>query len=425
MPATTRDPGRSIGRFAASHRGPPLAPLPLMRLRCLTLVACITVVRPALSAAQDTREATIAVEQADKANRVAPYVPHPIEKYLERARRTLIDQPSGVYPFFGSVYSGGGFTLGAGYREYVADRTHLDVVGLYSLKNYKFLEVSATSPGHVAGRLDFRVAGSWRDATQVAYYGLGIDSTKDLDTAFRMKQGIVGGSATFRPVRHLLLTGVLGLEDYEITDPAGSHTPVEEAFTPDTAPGVGTDPMFVHSAGIATFDWTPSPGYARTGGRYSIGHHRYTDADDAYSFERLDVDLVQHVPILRETWVLSFHGRLQTTLDASDQVPFFMLPSLGSGSTLRGYTSWRFRDRHAALASGEFRWIPNRMVLDMAFFYDTGMVAPTLDAIEWDRFASNVGVGIRFHTPLSTPLRVEVARGSEGVNLVFSASAAF
>ena len=56
-------------------------------------------------------------------------------------------------------------------------------------------------------------------------------------------------------------------------------------------------------------------------------------------------------------------------------------PSLGSGSTLRGYSSWRFRDRHAVLLSGEWRWIPSRLALDMALFYDAGMVAPRLDAI--------------------------------------------
>ena len=67
------------------------------------------------------------------------------------------------------------------------------------------------------------------------------------------------------------------------------------------------------------------------------------------------------MPILRENWVISLHGLLQTTLDDDDTVPYFLLPSLGSGSTLRGYSSWRFRDRHSLLMSGEWRWIPNRL----------------------------------------------------------------
>ena len=178
------------------------------------------------------------------------------------------------------------------------------------------------------------------------------------------------------------------------------------------------------SAGAA-FDWRPAADYARRGGLYRVARHHYADQDGAYSFDRLDAEVVQHIPILRETWVVSLHGRLETTLDDNDQVPYFMLPSLGSGSTLRGYDAWRFRDRHAVLLSGEWRWIPSRMFLDMALFYDTGMVAPRLDAIALGSFVNNVGVGMRFHAPARTPLRVEFAKGSEGLQIVFAASAAF
>jgi hemolysin activation/secretion protein len=112
-------------------------------------------------------------------------------------------------------------------------------------------------------------------------------------------------------------------------------------------------------------------------------------------------------------------------LDDDDIVPFFLLPSLGSGSTLRAYTSWRFRDRHSLLLSGEFRWIPNRPGLDMAIFYDAGKVTPEWKDLSLDHLKSNVGIGVRFHTLVATPLRIELARGSEGFNLVFAGSAAF
>jgi outer membrane protein assembly factor BamA len=123
--------------------------------------------------------------------------------------------------------------------------------------------------------------------------------------------------------------------------------------------------------------------------------------------------------------VVSLRGRLQTTLGDTDQVPYFLLPSLGSGSTLRGYHSWRFRDRHALLTSGEFRWIASRLALDMALFWDGGMVAPDRNQLSLGSFVSDVGVGIRFHGPATTPLRIEVAHGAEGTNIVFAASAAF
>ena len=389
------------------------------------LLASILCAMPALAVAQETRAAAISAEQADKAARVAPREPHWAENLLLSVRQALVEQPAGFYPYFDSVYGGGGFTLGAGYRHFTGDRTHWNVAGLYSVKGYKLIEAGTTSPGHLSGHLDLHGNVSWRDATQVAYYGLGIDSPADANTAYRIQQTFVGGDATARVHRWLLLTAGASYEDYSLKNPSGTFTPVEDAFTPATAPGLGVEPTYLHTTGSAAFDWRPAADYARRGGLYSVTHHHYADRDSVYSFSRLDAEAVQHIPILRENWVVSLHGRLQTTLGDDDQVPYFMLPSLGSGSTLRGYSSWRFRDRHAMLLSGEWRWIPNRMALDMAVFYDTGMVAPRLDAIALSSFVSNVGIGIRFHTPAKTPLRVEFATGSEGLQIVFSASSAF
>ena len=92
-------------------------------------------------------------------------------------RKTLVEQPSGFYPYFGSVYSGGGFTLGAGYRQFTGDRTHWNVAGLYSAKGYKLIEATDDlARTLVRPPRSSRHRRSWRDATQVAYHGLGIDS---------------------------------------------------------------------------------------------------------------------------------------------------------------------------------------------------------------------------------------------------------
>jgi len=391
----------------------------------LLLLASIFCAMPAIVVAQDTRSATITAEQADKASRLKPYEPHWSENLLISARKTLVEEPSGLYPYFDSVYSGGGFTAGVGYRHFTGDRTFWNVAGLYSGKGYKKVEAGATSPGHLSGHLDFGGTVSWRDATQVAYYGLGIESPADIGTAFRMQQVYAGGNVTARLHRWLLLTGAASYEDYTLKDPTGTFIPVEDVFTPGTAPGLGVNPTYLHTTVSASFDWRPAADYARRGGAYTIASHHYADQDSTYSFSQLEAEAVQHIPILRENWVVSLHSRLQTTMGDDDQVPYFLLPSLGSGSTLRGYSSWRFRDRHAMLLSGEWRWIPNRMAIDMAVFYDTGMVAPRLDAIALHSFVSDVGVGVRFHSPVRTPLRIELARGAEGLHLVFSASSAF
>ena len=178
--------------------------------------------------------------------------------------------------------------------------------------------------------------------------------------------------------------------------------------------------------GAAGYDWRPSPGYARSGGLYEIRYHRYeADRGGAGGFDRLEGEIVQHLPLVRENYVVSLRGLAETVLDDDAEVPFYLMSSLGGSDTLRGYPSWRFRDRHAALSTVELRWIPNRNMVDVALFYDAGMVAPRWDDIALRRFRSNVGAGVRFHAPRATPLRIEVARGREGLRLVFSGSAAF
>lgn len=161
----------------------------------------ILLLMPGLAIAQETREAEIAAAQREKAAHLAPYQPHWVEELVLTARQMLIEQPSGFYPYFGSVYSGGGFTLGAGYRQFTGDRSHVSVAGLYSAKGYKLLEASAVSPGHWAGKLDLRGGAGWRDATQVPYHGLGIESPAAAIGAFRMEQTFVGGDVTIRPHR--------------------------------------------------------------------------------------------------------------------------------------------------------------------------------------------------------------------------------
>lgn len=394
------------------------------RVRCFIFVLIAGVLSSPPAQAQDSRADLIAAEQAKKAAELKPYVPGSAEQWFTRLHREFIELPSGFYPYFGSVYSGGGFTLGAGFREFYGDRTHWDLKGLYSLKNYKFIELSTDSWGHAAGRLNLHGRVGWRDATQVAYYGLGFETTVDDKSHFRMKQAYVGGNADLRAAKYAVFGAGVTYEDYTLE--SGAEPPsIEEDFTPDTAPGLGVNPKYLHTEASAGLDWRPAAGYARRGGLYEVTYNNYADRDKTYSFDRMDGEVVQHIPILRENWVISLHGRVQTTLDDNDNVPYFLMPSLGSGSTLRAYPSWRFRDRHSMLMSGEFRWIPNRLALDMALFYDTGKVTHEWDELSLRGLKDDFGIGIRFHGPAATPLRIDLAKGREGFNLVFSGGAAF
>ncbi len=138
------------------------------------------------------------------------------------------------------------------------------------------------------------------------------------------------------------------------------------------------------------------PGTARRGGFYGITGHDYSDRDKAFGFQQVVYEAIQHVPVLREAWVFSFRARAATTIDKDDQqIPFFMMPYLGGSSSLRGYTSLRFRDRNSLLLQAEWRIMASRF-LDSAVFYDAGKVAARPSDLNFDGMQHNFGFGRPF-----------------------------
>lgn len=375
--------------------------------------------------AEESRAGTLAAQQAEKSKKLHPPQPDKAEAIIRRFEGIFLEDPSGFFPFFGSVYHGGGVSLGAGYRKFYGDNTAWDVKGLYSFKNYKLLEAGTESRDHLGKRLSFGSRLGWRDATQVGYYGLGIQSKSEDRANFRFQQTYLDWHAVFRPVRWVPLSGSVAYEHWNTLEGQGSDPSIETGYTPQTAPGLGADPTYIHTQLAAGIDWRQSPGYTRRGGLYQATFHDYrNNQGGVYSFQRLDGDLIQHLPLYRETWVLAVRGRVATTLNDNDLIPYFLLPALGDGSSLRAFASDRFRDRHSLLMTGEFRWLPST-ALDMAFFYDAGKVTSRRRDLNFKGLKSDVGVGIRFHGLIATPLRIDFAVGNEGWKLVFSSSAVF
>ena len=354
--------------------------IPMKYVLCVSqLLVLVPALASAPAAAQETRADVIAQAQAEKAQRLAPYEPGTAERIALDIKKRVLETPDGFYPWFESVYSGGGLTLGAGYRRFYGDRAFWDARGLYSVKSYKLIELGTDVPKLRQGRVNLRAVGGWRDATQVNFYGVGGDTPIEGLSNFRMQQAYVGAQVRARGPGPLFVEFGLQYEDYSLESGTGATPSIEERYTAETAPGLGGNPSYVHTLVSGGVDSRPSPGYARRGGLYTLGYESYIDVDGAYSFDRVQAEIVQHVPILRENWVISLHGVARATLDDEAVVPYFLLPSLGSGSTLRAYPSWRFRDRHSLLLTGEWRWIPSRSFLDMAIFYDAGTVASRVE----------------------------------------------
>jgi hypothetical protein len=385
---------------------------------CVVAVLCAAssfLARPC--AAQESRAAEIAARQSEKAQQLHPYQPNAIEKILLRLERGRLDPPP-ITVSFDTVYSGGSLTPNVLYHRHYGDKSVLYGRAAYSVRQYKLVEIGTTVPDlGRRRRLALSTNVGWRDATEVGFWGLGMGTAETDRTNYRFRQFYAAGRADYLATPILPVSAGVTFEGYELLSGQGSVPSIDDVYTPATAPGLGDSPDFVHSDIRAAIDTRPPGEYTRKGGEYSLGLHHYLDVDGgAYSFSRFEAGALQHIPILRETWVLSMRARLRSTIGADADVPYFLMPTLG-GSSLRAHSSWRFRDRHAADATLEWRWIPNRAALDMAVFFDAGQVAEELNALRPNRFATAVGVGVRLHARQFMVMRLDVAHGRAGWHL--------
>jgi hypothetical protein len=374
-----------------------------------------------------TREAAIEQAQAEKVKTLHPYVTNKGERVFQRLDTLLEGGAVRWHPFFDSAYSGGGFTLGVGHTTYVGGYNSIDVRGSYSIAGYKRAEVEFVAPRMFNRRAQLNLLGGWREATQVGFYGLGPDTSKDDRTNYLFNRPYASGLFTIFPARRvLMLRGGAEWTRWSQESGEGTFPSVETRYTPATLPGLGAEVDYLHTQGTVGIDWRTSPGYTRRGGFYGVTLHDFNDRDKNFGFQQVEYEAIQHLPILREAWVLSFRGRVQTAFDKDDQqIPFFMLPSVGGGSSLRGFSSWRFRDHNSLLLQAEWRIMVNRY-LDMAFFYEAGKVAARRSDLDLDGLKDDYGFGLRFHGPFATPLRIEFARSRESsLSFIFSSSASF
>jgi hypothetical protein len=387
---------------------------------------CIATLTLALTStrlfAQETRAGEIARLQAEKAQRLEPILPSRAEKVLEWLEGHYTD-PNTVYLTFGGVYPSSGFAPGIALRR-AQGPARFDAGAAWSFRNYKQAHASLRFPELAGNKLEVATDVRWTEATQVPFHGIGSDSAKGTKGYYGLRELAAAGTVAFKPVTWFRVGGGLALRQVEDRAPAGNRPSVETVFGADV-PGLSQEARYRQVSAFTAADWRESAGYSRRGGLYSLSVHDFSDADNALGFRRVDAEVQQLLPILKEHWVLAFRGLVQTTdVDDDQTVPYYLLPSLGGARRHRGYSDFRFHERHMLLVSGEYRWIPSR-VLDMALFIDAGKVTRERRDLDFDGLKTAYGIGVRIHGPRVTPLRLDIARGNEGTRVHLTGGIAF
>ena len=330
----------------------------------------------------------------------------------------------GFYPDLGNMITGAGWvSAGPGYRTHLFNR-HLLVDGsaAISWRGYKMaqarVEWTDLAHDHVAVGSQVR----WQDLTQVNYSGVGADSLESNRSEYRLKSTDVVGYTSVRANDWLTIGGRFGrLQQPDLSAPAGTfdrgYPDALTMFPQD--PGVAQPVSFIHGDVSVVADTRDHPGHPTAGGLYRADFAAYSDRDlSQFSFRRYEAEAAQFIPVSRDRWVLAVHGwGVFSDTTAGNDVPFYMLPSLGGQDTLRGYDDYRFHDRNLLVVNAESRWTLQRNV-DAAVFFDAGNVAARAGDVNLGK--TSYGAGLRLHSRTTTIARLDVGRSRpEGWRVFF------
>ena len=163
--------------------------------------------------------------------------------------------------------------------------------------------------------------------------------------------------ALTRPTPWLNIGG--GIEHFSPTIRAETGVgEILSIFDPSQLPGALAQPEIFRSQASVDVNTRQPRGNPRRGGRYGLTYQRFDDSTGGrFSFDRVEVDLQQYIPLLRDRRVLALHALVSTSeADTGAEVPFYLQRTLGGPDDLRGFKYLRFRDRNLLLLQAEYRW---------------------------------------------------------------------
>ena len=320
------------------------------------------------------------------------------------------DLTNGIYWDWGNMIPGAGWmSIGPGYKHwYGKDSLFVDASASISVHNYRMAQARVEAPTFLKSRLALGAQARWQDFRSVDYFDVGSDTVLDFQSNYAIKSTQVSAYATLRPTRWMDVGAQVGWMNPETSYVEGLFLRRLEGQT-----------TFVPMEVSATIDTRDFPGHPTSGIVLRGVGARYDDRTTGnMSFDKTEAEAAGFLPIGGGRVVLAVHGWYVGTEPRTPggSVPFYLQPSLGGLSTLRGYTDYRFHDDHMVVAQAELR-LALMTHVDLAVFGDAGNVAAHRDNLNFDK--RSYGVGVRMHTRRETFAMLDMAKGDEGWRFLF------
>src|SRR4029077_7342328 len=119
------------------------------------------------------------------------------------------------------------------------------------------------------------------------------------------------------------------------------------------------------------------------------------ESHNRFSFNRLSLLGEQYIPFFNRKRVIALRAKTELSFHSANQVvPFYLQPTLGSDTELRGFRRYRFYDENAIALTAEYRGEIDTG-FDMALFADGGNVFHDPGDLSLSRLKSSAGFGFR------------------------------
>jgi hypothetical protein len=352
-----------------------------------------------------------------------PPVSQRVREYVERNPVVKKLNGDGFYPRIGGLSPGSGLAGGVGYRRNVGG-VFLSASGLMSTKAYRGVDAEAryvdTRRFQMASTLKFR------NNTQDDFYGLGMHTTDADRVDFGIRTTDIVTAASARIVRGLHVGAEIGYLMPSVRHGRDDNLrTIGLLYTDVTAPGLDRQPNFEHHTVFAEMDSRDAEGFPRHGGYYRAAYGIWDDRSfNEFDFRRTDLTGAQFFSVAPKSVVAMRLELIYANNKPGDRVPFYLLPYVGGGDTVRAFREFRFRDENAGVFNVEFRQKVHALAY-LAAFADYGKVARDWQDINFTHARRALGVGLRAGSDDKMYLRFDAAWGDDGPRLFLKFSPAF
>ncbi|MFB3906581.1 MAG: BamA/TamA family outer membrane protein [Acidobacteriota bacterium] len=260
---------------------------------------------------------------------------------------------------------------------------------------------------------------------QVRFFGFGPDSRRVDRTDFLLRTASYEAVGGYQINDWLGVSARAGLLQFDV-DPGKDDRYTNTEILFPNLPGLDHQPDFYRISSAVLADNRDRPADPHNGGAAGFLFSHYRDKDGRqFEFNRYALDLRQYLPVdpLLSVIAVRFFSSVDDPVGQS-RIPFYLTEWLGGGSTLRGFSRQRFRDRNLLLFNGEFRTHVTDE-LELVVFYDTGKVFSDLDDYSFKRLEKGYGGGFRLKGGTILFLRFDVGHSQEGTQLHVDIGPAF